>query len=114
MRISDWSSDVCSSDLLRQPAGPEDEAGDLGDALLGLQVGEDEGPLAAHLFRIAVHHFQRRADQRREIDLVDHQQRSEERRVGNECVRKRSSRGSPDHQKKKQYNTLTTYQYNEN
>src|SRR3546814_5793832 len=74
MRISDWSSDVCSSDLLRQPAGPEDEAGDLGDALLGLQVGEDEGPLAAHLFRIAVHHFQRRADQRREIDLVDHQQ----------------------------------------
>src|SRR3546814_946932 len=31
MRISDWSSDVCSSDLLRQP--PRDPAADAADAL---------------------------------------------------------------------------------
>ena len=50
------------------------KSGDLGDALVLLQIGEDEGPLAAHLARVAVHHLEVGADQRREIDLVDDQQ----------------------------------------
>src|SRR5438552_4028546 len=51
-----------------------DEAYDGVDALPCLKVGEDERPVAAHPTRVAVHDFQRRADQRREIDLVDHQE----------------------------------------
>src|SRR5216683_3260603 len=59
---------------LLEPAGAGDEAGDLGDALVLLQIGEQEGTLAAHLARIAVHHLKARPHQRREIDLVDHQE----------------------------------------
>ena len=51
-----------------------DEADHAVEALAGLQVGEDERPLAAHLPRVAVHHLERGADHRREVDLVDHQQ----------------------------------------
>src|SRR3546814_7353549 len=47
MRISDWSSDVCSSDLLRQRS-PEDGLDDLGDVAGGLlEVGGTED--RAHL-----------------------------------------------------------------
>src|SRR5260370_27506698 len=35
------------------------------------QIGHDEGPFAAHPSRIGSHLFQRRADMRREVDLVD-------------------------------------------
>src|SRR3546814_7761945 len=60
MRISDWSSDVCSSDLLRQEASrPRPVAEQFGDLT----------PLA----------------------------RSEERRVGKECVSTCRSRWSPYH-----------------
>ena len=38
------------------------------------QVGHDERPFAPHPLRVDVHLIQRRADMRREIDLVDHQQ----------------------------------------
>ena len=41
--------------------------------LPGAQIGEDEGPRAAHALGLALHGFQRRADIGREIDLVDHQ-----------------------------------------
>src|SRR3546814_1442965 len=69
MRISDWSSDVCSSDL--DAAGLDDAAGlhdrdAVGDLLDRRQVVADE-------------------------------QRSEERRVGKECVSTCRSRWSPYH-----------------
>jgi hypothetical protein len=51
-----------------------DEADDVPEALAGLEVGEHERPLAAHAARIAVHHLQRGADHRREVDLVDDEQ----------------------------------------
>src|SRR5712671_5126240 len=51
-----------------------DEADDVSQALAGLEVGEHEGALPAHAARVAVHHLERRADHRREIDLVDDQQ----------------------------------------
>src|SRR5258708_23069380 len=50
------------------------ETDDLLQPFAGLEIREHERPLAAHAARIAVHHFQRGADHRREIDLVDHQQ----------------------------------------
>src|SRR3546814_11527061 len=79
MRISDWSSDVCSSDLaqLQLLGRPEQPDADVGS--------QD----------------QHRAAERREG------QRSEERRVGKECVSTCSSRWSPYHYKKKNMNETT-------
>src|SRR3546814_2608913 len=94
MRISDWSSDVCSSDLLR--------VGLLGVARLGQQ--SREGDTEACLVGNGKHFFAN----------VDHRsaiigpiligvwnaclgQRSEERRVGKECVSTCRSRWSPYH-----------------
>src|SRR3546814_1577557 len=72
MRISDWSSDVCSSDLV-----DEDCAGLL--CLLDREVCDDaveRGDVGQSPFR---------------------QGRSEERRVGKECVSTCRSRWSPYH-----------------
>src|SRR3546814_14580988 len=71
MRISDWSSDVCSSDLLLEIG----QAADVPQAL-------DRARIAA-----ARAHFHIAG-------------RSEERRVGKECVSTCSSRWSPSHYKK--------------
>src|SRR3546814_17049711 len=91
MRISDWSSDVCSSDL---------------------QAGEQKPALDAELQQ---QRQRRHADQQqrgqREVPIVEldvvHRAliagaplSSEERRGGEECVRTCSSRRSPYHQKK--------------
>src|SRR3546814_14802025 len=110
MRISDWSSDVCSSDLgstvsvqlaATDPDGPVDalrwtlvaapagatlsETGLLtwfaadGDATADfrVRVADAEGAVAEGTFTVTV--------------------RSEERRVGKECVSTCISRWSPDH-----------------
>src|SRR3546814_2686789 len=68
MRISDWSSDVCSSDLLGQAV--------LVDQLVAFLLGQ-------RLHRLADMHLARL--------------RSEERRVGKECVSTCRSRWSPYH-----------------
>src|SRR3546814_7812039 len=92
MRISDWSSDVCSSDLrvvgaLNAPFG---EAG-LGDR--GQEAEQGVGLRA--LVRI-----RGRGDdvhQRRGVVAEQAATRSEERRVGKECVSTCRSRWSPYH-----------------
>src|SRR3546814_17163367 len=113
MRISDWSSDVCSSDLL-------------GNTTVELSIGK--APL------IAIDDFLVKVpDSWREEQLFDQQlvavpeigililghgtvpyllkpvsrPRSEERRVGKECARTCRSRWSPYHSKKKQPNYTT-------
>src|SRR3546814_18056095 len=102
MRISDWSSDVCSSDLV---AGRH-----VVEAADGLHAGDDadEGALAGEAVALGGgqhggnHHCadaNRRALQRVvEVLAVDS---SEERRVGKECVSTCRSRWSPYHYKKK-------------
>src|SRR3546814_17180068 len=113
MRISDWSSDVCSSDLCqiapivarasvggkaqREPNlggtadadtgvvvhglrdGSVEAAREVGarDMSAGTGVGQEKGRVSGTVFR------------------------SEERRVGKECVSTCRSRWSPDHKKKK-------------
>src|SRR3546814_3876584 len=89
MRISDWSSDVCSSDLCRDLACNE--------VLLVRPELDLPGQIA----------FSHWADQQRlqagPGGLRMHEgsmrfvQRSEERRVGQECVRTCRSRWSPSH-----------------
>src|SRR3546814_18938214 len=92
MRISDWSSDVCSSDLLgRQLAGQlveEDLAGlYLGyiDVFVGLVGLVDGARPAQHDRKAAL------------LEQPAFGGRSEERRVGTECVSTCRSRWSPYH-----------------
>src|SRR3546814_9581984 len=80
MRISDWSSDVCSSDL---------SAG----SLVGLEDFRRQLQLPV---RLEVHAIERRSGEFSAYfigELVT--VRSEERRVGNECVSTCRSRWSP-------------------
>src|SRR3546814_9005630 len=90
MRISDWSSDVCSSDLLR------------------VRVAEVGGRLrvrGAHVIRLGeslLRDLPVRLDDLRDVrlDVAAAEvpaRRSEERRVGKECVRTCRSRCSPYH-----------------
>src|SRR3546814_4423918 len=76
MRISDWSSDVCSSDLILK--------------LRGNNVAKIVG-IAAAIFGIDGKHREK-VDRR-----LGDAHRSEERRVGKECVSTCRSRWSPYH-----------------
>src|SRR3546814_11553503 len=98
MRISDWSSDVCSSDLIKFSlrftialALAGEETGSL-DVYSAEMAGRQD--LVALRDRIRV-----QADEalgRNETEVIVHQ-RSEERRVGKECVSTCRSRWSPYH-----------------
>src|SRR3546814_19426936 len=99
LRISDWSSDVCSSDLVDVQVTLADD----------IQVDQPmTGDLVQHVLK------KRHADIKpglsgaiqvdRGFDLGFQSvalDRSEERRVGKECVSTCRSRWSPDHSKKK-------------
>src|SRR3546814_17299154 len=101
MRISDWSSDVCSSDLDGQKG----------------YVTHGSGSFAAFPAEV-------NGDARRPLPPAANQPprigktaRSEERRVGKECVSTCRSRSSAEHSKKKSMNlqkkqgTLSHHQY---
>src|SRR3546814_4169236 len=81
MRISDWSSDVCSSDLA---GAVHRHVGALVD------MAQRNAVLDQRLFK-----RKRTADQ--EGDEIVAPDRSEERRVGKECVSTCRSRWSPYH-----------------
>src|SRR3546814_15691304 len=92
MRISDWSSDVCSSDLVARRIG---EGGrEFGEPRLVVIHAEHELDDRRH--RRAGLHGDARILQQLRIAL----RRSEERRVGKECVSTCRSRWSPYHKKK--------------
>src|SRR3546814_3367218 len=87
MRISDWSSDVCSSDL---HAGPQEgrrgsRGRGAGGGGFGRFGGSDRDGIAALSVTTAG------------LDPWDPAPRSEERRVGKECVSTCRSRWSPYH-----------------
>src|SRR3546814_20177193 len=99
LRIRDWSSDVCSSDLIGLPA-----------QLFVFRLISGKHPLAIGLHRLVL--ALERLDLRGQLlepavlpvdrlELVLGRLRSEERRVGKECVSTCSSRWSPYHYKKK-------------
>src|SRR3546814_12435798 len=104
MRISDWSSDVCSSDLEhwllleRRRVGYADRApfalgADVHEG--GARFGGEQVPglLGRDVAGVAV------GGAGFEVCGIAH--RSEERRVGKGCVRTCRSLWSPDHEKKK-------------
>src|SRR3546814_16390100 len=121
MRISDWSSDVCSSDLLirsirglrlRRILGLTRLSGFRGGGVLTARRASAPAraarpviiAVASLMPAVAVGRIvRRRASDRRG-------QRAEERRVGKECVSPCRYRGSPYHyKKKKQQITIKTY-----
>src|SRR3546814_20843620 len=107
MRISDWSSDVCSSDLAVES---------LADLPVVLQA-ELRPPVQRLVLRPLVGH-RLLALRQRDADHVDvvpagEEQRSEERRVGKECVSTCSSRWSPYHSKNK-HNSKAFSKYTKN
>src|SRR3546814_12317038 len=99
MRISDWSSDVCSSDLNRvnrrivlasHPRGmPTPDNFRLEDA--GMPVPSD-GQVLLHTLYLSLDPYMRNL-----MNEIGPVYRSEERRVGKECVSTCSSRWSPSH-----------------
>src|SRR3546814_8845536 len=103
MRISDWSSDVCSSDLL---SGGQQQRVAMGRALARRPkiylFDEPLSNLDAKL-RVEMRTEMKLMHQRLKTTTVyvTHDQieamRSEERRVGKECVSTCRSRWSPDH-----------------
>src|SRR3546814_14495077 len=106
MRISDWSSDVCSSDLDRR----DRKTNRLKRAKCRFTSGTrplhfDFQRADAVLLRLATGVFSghlRRIGRRLAAALETHgaRRRSEERRVGKECVSTVRSRWSPYHKKK--------------
>src|SRR3546814_3635974 len=81
MRISDWSSDVCSSDLpIIAGIDAEEQA--------AMTLGRGNGPLHQRGAKAGA------VEARQRIDALE---RSEERRVGKECVSTCRSRWSPYH-----------------
>src|SRR3546814_5990723 len=83
MRISDWSSDVCSSDLQRQPVRHDPRC------VMEAQRIAPRRSRHPHLAQQTAHAL---------FDLGGKRtRRSEERRVGKECVSTCRSRWSPYH-----------------
>src|SRR3546814_19477405 len=115
MRISDWSSDVCSSDLVRGPAlGLVERGGKLVDVSAGAVLAQlqvrlrEQGLLFA---KASAQAFLQRRDPGRRLDPVVVREparhgaadRSDTRGVGKECVSTCRSRWSPVRQKKKNH-----------
>src|SRR3546814_12109704 len=106
MRISDWSSDVCSSDLVflqdvtiarRGRHILQEYTVDPLNFLQAAQLMTPSPETLPNTMTIAetVRYFQETA-RHRSVPVVD-ADRSEERRVGKECVRTCRSRWSPAH-----------------
>src|SRR3546814_18830790 len=108
MRISDWSSDVCSSEL-RVVGGQSDEVVENARALRRIRLeGADLFVRLGRQLGVVVDHAHQRVTLKaRHIlsflrpAIVNLLARSEERRVGKECVSTCRSRWSPYHYKKK-------------
>src|SRR3546814_15244701 len=103
--ISDWSSDVCSSDLRRRQAEAACESGTFGIVAFAERPGMDAvGHDPQFVGRRRLQFDQALAgglgDRDRHVGQP-HRLRSEERRVGKECVSTCRSRWSPYHYKKK-------------
>src|SRR3546814_13201017 len=105
MRISDWSSDVCSSDLIcrpqpTKPARPRSACG-------ASSSHEEAAPREPGRFSFIALRLRRALGpeqgfrSRSQGSRCPNRGRSEERRVGKECVSTCRSRWSPYHSKKK-------------
>src|SRR3546814_16897759 len=105
MRISDWSSDVCSSDLVESDSGGElldrKVVQSLGPLWIVAETGVQECRIAPvgsndrNVFSSANRTVMETGEGDVLAERTDPRARSEERRVGTECVSTCRSRGSP-------------------
>src|SRR3546814_17010094 len=131
MRISDWSSDVCSSDLdgrlqyltvegdyakvergegvllladVKLKGSPLAKSGsaslwDIGDGVVCLEVHSKMNTMDPEVFKIIGKALAIVPKKFKALVVYNEGTRSEERRVGKECVGQVRSRGSQDHAK---------------
>src|SRR3546814_16070877 len=102
MRMSDWSSDVCSSDLTATFSDYMKAAGNLADGLLKKEQGDNFYAIIRSVqelqqkFENQGQAFQKAGNKLFSAKLEDSRlNRSDARRVGKECVSTCRSRGSP-------------------
>src|SRR3546814_15099449 len=103
MRMSDWSSDVCSSDLARELLGDPNAARVALTKRIGKLSEEDAVKWSARLLKAEAEGLHAADPHYRSLFNVklpdgmttDQVSRSEERRVGKECVSTVRSRWSP-------------------
>src|SRR3546814_13364047 len=101
MRISDWSSDVCSSDLDRIERIAQETGADL--VWRPFLVGGVFNTVNPSIYQRRENPIPvKDAYYRKDMNDWAEMQRSEERRVGTECVSTVRSRWSPYHNTKKQ------------
>src|SRR3546814_17305350 len=115
MRISDWSSDVCSSDLDRFP--PKALSRPIADLQMAGKIHSRAG--ASPSLEFGGDRIDRTTQNREnpgnraqsrflgERDTSSRNGRSEERRVGKQCVSTWRSRWYAYHEKKKKLNEIT-------
>src|SRR3546814_12405060 len=112
MRISDWSSDVCSSDLIPgslvyasvgNGLGAIFEAGDARNIKHAIYAPEVLLPIGGLIALSLLPVLYKK--------LIHKNVRSDERRVGKECVSKCRSRWSPYHVQKKRKKKKITSQH---
>src|SRR3546814_15047277 len=97
MRISDWSSDVCSSDLERTIG----KNGRIQSSKIIITGRHNRPQVFFNQLRMLLYRFTHRAkDHTGFLQFFPEGGRSEERRVGKECVSTCRSRWSPCHSKK--------------
>src|SRR3546814_19075113 len=116
MRISDWSSDVCSSDLINRSYDSQaflEQLRTAGHLKLAKSHSRRNAPrLQSSVPAPRPRPFRRKtsvlllAANILRLPLIN---RSEERRVGQECVSTCRSRWSPYHYKKKTHETYYTH-----
>src|SRR3546814_12686769 len=103
MRISDWSSDVCSSDLTIAEVVESAASFDLPDPFPAFQAPEQFVPAHGLNWDPSIQwpaqraEYERRMVKERLPAVVGWATRSEERRVGKACVSTCRSRWSPCH-----------------
>src|SRR3546814_15637426 len=102
MRISDWSSDVCSSDLASSASSQGEGAPESGDTGGTQRTGLSRAAKTASILGGAAAGMAVGALKERVGNTVGG--RSEERRVGKECVSTCRSWWSPYHLKKTPHN----------
>src|SRR3546814_15054830 len=104
MRISDWSSDVCSSDLriteLRAQADKADRAVEEYRQRYGLYKGASVGVTTQQLTELNTQLISAQTAKAEAESRLGEAQRSGERRVGKECVSTGRSGWWPYHEKK--------------
>src|SRR3546814_12566020 len=101
MRISDWSSDVCSSDLQKHQAEAAPPRQPQRQRCVRLSRGDGSQAGSSHIGNVGgLMEDERRNAGGQRVDAQDkmgkEELRSEERRVGKECVRACISRLWPD------------------